>query len=389
MRIGIFTDTYVPNINGVTTSIVTLKEELEKKGNIVYIVTCNDKNYKFIHSGRIIKLPAIKTGIYDYRLGQIYSIKASRIIKKWNLDVIHSQTEFSIGTFARIIAKRYKIPLVHTYHTLYEETTYYVNRGFFDRTSKKILKRLTLFYCDKTVDELIVPTLKIYKIFKNDYKLKRDIHIIETGIDDSKMKMNKNLDIGLERKKLNLSNDDFVLLYLGRIAREKNIHFLVSSMKEIVNKNNKIKLLIVGLGPEEVELKEYVKNNNLEKNVIFNGKVPWNMVYKFYRLSDLFVTSSHSETQGLTVLEALCCCLPVVCVNDDSFKNVVINKVNGMIFDNKKEYINIILELSRNEEKVKELVDNTVITRECFTSERFCCKVIEVYNKAIINYRKE
>lgn len=389
MRIGIFTDTYIPNINGVTTSIITLKEELEKKGHTVYIVTCNNENYKFIHNNKMIKLPAIKTGIYDYRLGQIYSIKATKIIKKWNLDIIHSQTEFSIGTFARIISKKFKIPLVHTYHTIYEEATYYVNHGHFEKISRKILKTLTLFYCDKTVDELIVPTLKIYKIFKDKYKLKRDVHIIETGIDEKKMKTNQPLDINLERKKLGLNSDDFILLYLGRIAKEKNIHLLVSSMKEIVHKNNKIKLLIVGLGPEESELKEYVKKNKLENNIIFNGKAQWNKVYKFYRLSNLFVTASHSETQGLTVLEALYCYLPVVCINDDSFKNVVINKINGIIFNDKTEYINIILKLSKNKKLLNELINNTVITRECFTSERFCNKVLEVYNKAITNYRKE
>lgn len=103
MRIGIFTDTYTPFINGVTTSVLMLKKSLEKKGHIVYIVTVNDENlhYKTDEDGRVLRIPGVPIGIYDYRLTGIYPLKAINTIRKWNLDVIHSQTEFGIGTFAK------------------------------------------------------------------------------------------------------------------------------------------------------------------------------------------------------------------------------------------------------------------------------------------------
>ena len=128
MRVGIFTDTYTPFINGVTTSVLMLKKGLEKKGHTVYIVTVNDKTlkYKLEENGKVLRVPGIPIGIYDYRLSGIYPIKAINMIKKWKLDVIHSQTEFSIGTFARIIAKQLNIPLVHTYHTMYEDYIHYI-----------------------------------------------------------------------------------------------------------------------------------------------------------------------------------------------------------------------------------------------------------------------
>ena len=146
MRIGIFTDTYPPHINGVATSVLMLKTALEKKGHQVFIVTVNDDalEYKFENDDTIIRIPGIPIGIYDYRLTGIYPVKAINTIRKWNLDVIHSHTEFGVGTFARIVAKQFNIPLIHSYHTMYEDYIHYITKGYFDKSSKKIVEYLTL-----------------------------------------------------------------------------------------------------------------------------------------------------------------------------------------------------------------------------------------------------
>ena len=185
MRIGIFTETYTPYISGLVTSEVMLKKALEKQGNEVYIVTANLESFKYDYDEkeRILKIPGVPTGIYDSRLTSIYPVKAVNKIKSWNLDVIHSQTEFAIGTFARLFAKQYNIPLVHTYHTLYEDYVHYITKGYFNRSSKKIVEYLTKFYCETTATELIVPTNKIYKLFIDKYKFEKNIHIIPTGIE--------------------------------------------------------------------------------------------------------------------------------------------------------------------------------------------------------------
>ena len=208
MRIGIFTDTYTPFINGVTTSVVMLKKALEKKGHIVYIVTVNAENmkYQIEDNGKVLRIPGIPIGIYDYRLTGIYPIKAKKLIKKWNLDIIHSQTEFGIGTFARIISKQLNIPLVHTYHTMYEDYVHYITHGYFNKSSKKIVEYLTLFYCDKTISELVVPTKKAYELFKQKYKVDRNVYIVPTGIDIEKFYIEKNpkLNIIEKRKELGI-----------------------------------------------------------------------------------------------------------------------------------------------------------------------------------------
>jgi 1,2-diacylglycerol 3-alpha-glucosyltransferase len=175
MKIGLFTDTYSPHISGVVTSMVLLKKSLEEMGHEVYIVTINPDSstkYSYDENEKILRIPGVNARVYEnIKVSGIYPIRATNIIKKWKLDVIHSHTEFSIGTFARIIGKQFNIPIVHTYHTMYEDYVYLLTKGHFDKPVKKIVEYLTLFYCDKTVSELIVPTKKAYDLFKLKYKV--------------------------------------------------------------------------------------------------------------------------------------------------------------------------------------------------------------------------
>lgn len=391
MRIGIFTDTYVPFINGVTTSVLMLKGALEKKGHEVFIVTVNseDLHYKYEDDDKIIRIPGVPVGIYDYRLTGIYPLKAINKIRKWNLDVIHSQTEFGVGTFARIIAKQFNIPLVHTYHTMYEDYIHYITRGYFKKSSKKLVEYFTLFYCDKTITELVVPTKKTYELFKNKYKVDRNIYIVPTGIDVERFyKENNNVDVVKFRKELGINKDDFVILFVGRIGTEKNLDLLLSSMKSLIDVSKKIKLLVVGDGPDADKYKEYVRRNNIGNNVIFTGKVPWDKVVSYYVISNVFATASTTETQGLTVIEAMAASLPVVCINDESFTTTVVNGLNGMIFNNRREYKRAIITLFNDRKLLGNLSRQARIESEMHSSKYFAEKLLDVYNIAIKNKPK-
>ena len=187
MRIGMFTDTYPPFINGVSTSILMLKNALEKQGHTVFIITVNLKKTKYDYDEKehVLRIPSLPIHSYDYRVTTVYPIKAIKKIKEMKLDIIHSHVESSIGVFGRVMSKQLGIPLVHTYHTLWEDYTHYITHGnkYLDKTSKEIVKYLTIFFSDKTATELIVPTQKIYKLFKDKYKIKMNIHIVPTGIE--------------------------------------------------------------------------------------------------------------------------------------------------------------------------------------------------------------
>ena len=159
-------------------------------------------------------------------------------------------------------------------------------------------------------------------------------------------------------------------------------------MKPLISISPKIKLLIVGDGPDIQKYQNYVIKNKLENNVIFTGKIPWNKINTYYLISDCFTTASHTETQGLTVIEAMAASLPVVAIDDESFTDTVINGLNGLIFKNKKEYKKCILNLYLDKDLLKKLGSQARITAETHSSKYFAEQLLDVYKIALKNQPK-
>lgn len=387
MRIGIFSDAYTPYISGLVTSEVMLKKALEKQGHEVYVVTANLESFKYEYDEdeKVLRIPGIPTGIYDSRLTSIYPIQAVNKIKNWKLDVIHSQTEFAIGAFARIIAKQYNIPLVHTYHTMYEDYIYYITKGYFEKSSKKLVEYLTKFYCEKTATELIVPTSKTYKLFKEKYRVEKNINIIPTGIEvdrfyteNIKQKELENL-----KKLLKINKRDFVILFVGRIAEEKNIEFLIKAHKDLVEEHKNIKLLIVGDGPDKDTYEKLSKDLGLDKNIIFTGKAAWEEMPYYYHIANVFTSASKTETQGLTVIEAMASNLVPVCMRDEAFESMITEELNGLLFEDIKGYQKQILRLYENKKELEQFNKQARIQSDSYSSKYYGEKVLEVYRRAI------
>ncbi len=387
MRIGIFTDTYPPYINGVSTSISMLEKALIEEGHEVFIVTVNPENmsYKYEDDERIIRIPGVPIGIYDYRLTGIYPLRAINKIKKWNLDIIHSHTEFGVGTFARIIAKQLNIPLVHTYHTMYEDYVYYITKGYFDKSSKKIVEYLTKFYCDKTARELIVPSKKTYDLFKEKYKFDKEIHIVPTGMDTKRFSKEnfKKEDIKSLKEELKIKLDDFVILYVGRLAQEKNIDLLLKGQVDILKKHKNVKFVIVGSGPDYEHYIKEATDLKIIDNVIFTNAIPYEEIPIYYQLASVFVTASNTETQGLTLIEAMAGSIPVVALKDESFKDILIDDVNGKYFKDKKTYVEAINYLIENNDIREKMSKQAVITAEMHSLKFFADSILGVYKEAL------
>ena len=393
MRIGIFTDSYYPHISGVSTSVEMLKNTLEKMGHHVYIVAPNLDNNKFGYEkdNKIIWLPGIKTGIYKTKLTEIYSKKAMHIIKnEWKLDIVHSQTEFGVGYFSRIVSKKLNIPVVHTYHTLYEDYVHYITHGKFNNLAKKLVIKLTRYYCDKKCDELIVPTNKIKKLFIEKYNINRDIHVIPSGIDLDKFYPNQNIidKVNKLKKKYKISVKDFVIGSVGRIAEEKSFDKIIYNMQDLVKINKNIKFMLVGDGPSINELKTLVQKLDLDKNVIFTGLISYDQIQIYYQIFDVMVSYSKTETQGLTIIEGLAAEKPVVCICDDSFKEMVQNGYNGYLFKNDDEFKKDIWNLFSDNTLYKEMCNNAKNSIYAYSKEVFASSILKVYNKAIQNKKK-
>jgi len=387
MKIGIFTETYTPYISGLVTSELMLKNALEEMGHEVYVVTANLKtfHYEYDEKERVLRIPGIPTGIYDSRLTSIYPIQAVNKIKSWDLDIIHSQTEFAIGTFARIFAKQFNIPIVHTYHTMYEDYVHYITKGHFNKSSKKLVEYLTKFYCDKTITELIVPTKKAYDLFKEKYNVERNIHIVPTGIEVERFyEENTNTKRKNEiMKQYKLTKKDFICVFVGRIAEEKNIPFLINVTEKLIKEHPNIKLVIIGDGPDKENYEKLVKEKKCEKNIIFTGKVPWGDIPLYYHLGNVFISASTTETQGLTIIEAMAASLPTLCIDDESFRNTVVDGLNGYLFHNEDECGDYIVKIMKDKKLEQSLKRGAKASAEKHSSKYFAGHVLDVYKTAI------
>lgn len=389
MKIGIFTDAYEPHISGVTTSIKMLKTALEKMHHEVYIVTANLDNNKFIYDkkNKIIYLPGIKTGIYETKLTGIYSKKAMKIIKEWNLDVIHSQTEFGVGYFSRIVAKKLSLPIVHTYHTLYEDYVHYVTHGHFDNFAKKLAIKITKYYCEKRCDELIVPTDKIKDLFINKYNIIKQVNVIPTGIDIDKFKITPSMKKNIQtiKNKYKIKDTDFIIGSVGRIAPEKSFNKLLYNIKDMIKVNTNIKVLLVGGGPDLDNLKKLTKKLNLENYVIFTDKVNYDLVPTYFNIFNVVVSFSKTETQGLTIIEGLAASKPTLCIEDDSFRSMIEPNYNGYLFKNDTEFKDYIFKLMNDQKLYKDMSTNARNSTYKYSKEVFAADILKVYHKAIEN----
>ena len=144
-----------------------------------FLIDVNSAPYEMI-----LRVPGIDVGLYEnLKFTSLYPIKTTTIITKWKLNIIHTHTEGSMGMYGRILAKQFDIPVVHTYHTMYEDYAYLVTKGKFVKATNKILEYASKFVCDTTITELIVPSKKAYKLFKEKYKFERNVYIIPNGVE--------------------------------------------------------------------------------------------------------------------------------------------------------------------------------------------------------------
>lgn len=387
MRIAIFSDTYTPDINGVATSTKILKDELINHGHEVLVVTSelpSESDYEDDPNDNILRVPGLEIqALYGYRACNIYSFKGMKEIKSMNIEVIHVQTEFGIGIFGRIVGEALNIPVVYTYHTMWADYSHYVNpinSTAIDGLIKKAITRISKFYGDKSA-ELIVPSIKTKEALEK-YGLHKNMHIIPTGLELDKFDP-KNKDdklINQIKEKYGIK-DQFIVTFLGRIAKEKSIDVLIDAMKEIVKENDNILCLIVGGGPYLDELKELVKDDQIEKYIIFTGPKLSQEVPSYYHLSNVFVSASVTETQGLTYIEAMASGIPAVARYDQNLENVIIDGVNGYFFKETNELVSILLNMMNSD--CSKMAREAYLHAMKFSSEVFYEKVIDVYKLAI------
>ncbi len=386
MNIALFTDTYLPDINGVASSTYILCQELKKHGHHVLVVTTvlpNGSDY--IDKDFVLRLPGLDIKkIYGYRAASIYSFKGMKELKEFAPEIIHIQTEFGIGIFGRIAGEILDVPVCYTYHTMWRDYSHYiVPHGLktIDGAAKKIIEKISKVYGDNCA-KLIVPSVKTAQALQS-YGIRRDIDVIPTGLMLDKFLSKDEKQIKQIVNEYNLENK-FVVTFLGRIAAEKSIDMLLYAFRRIKNVNTNIVLMIVGGGPQLDDLKEMAKELDIDDVVIFTGSKDSDIVPSYYHASSLFVSASLSETQGLTFIEAMASGIPVLARYDYNLEDVIVDGRNGYFFNSEDELVEKILNLSDN--KLDELSKNALADAKKYSSDIFYKNIINVYHSALLHH---
>ena len=396
MKIGIFTDAYNPVTSGVVTSINMIEQEMKKRGHQVYVFTTS-KSVQPNENQTLYMLNSIPLLIakqYKNRIATFYSREIAKQIKELNLDIVHTQSEFSLGAFGKIISRKYDIPFIHTYHTMWEDYVHYITpikgRNIY---LKRLVRKFSRGFLRKA-ECVITPSNKTAKYLKYKCNVKnKPIYVIPTGIDIKPFaKSNFTLE---EKNKLKMSlgikPEEKVILFLGRVATEKSIDVIMNIMPSIFNEYSNCKFLIVGDGPSKKDLQEQAKKLNIQDNVIFTGKVPYNDVPKYYNLGDVFVNASLTETQGLTFIEAMAAGIPVVAKYAPNLSEYIKNGKNGILVKRNDDFKNAIIKVFKDEKLTNSLVTSGYQTAKEYSIEQFGDKLEMLYSEIIKlhNLKKE
>lgn len=380
MKILLTSDWYMPAVNGVVTSVRNLKHGLEARGHEVRILTLSGTRHSFEKDGVIYVGSVRADAVYPGARLRVSSGKnwMDRMME-WQPDIVHSNCEFSTFPLAQRISQELQIPLVHTYHTVYENYTHYFSPS--KVWGRKLVTVFSRRIAAKT-DALIAPTEKV-KALLQGYGVFAPIYVLPTGIDQEKFisagKVSDRIEI---RKQLGISPGQMVLVSVGRMAKEKNGGELIQLMSHFRGEN--IRLLLVGDGPCRQELQEQAEELGIEHQVVFTGMVLPEQVSCYYRAGDLFVSASTSETQGLTYIEALSSGLPMLCRRDDSLQGVILEDVNGWQYDSETDFIQKVRSFIEHSEKQKVWSENAQRTGETFSIPAFACRAEQIYQELIL-----
>ena len=336
MKILITSDWYVSGTNGVVVSVKNLLDELVKAGHDVRVLTVSKSRHSY-KDGFVYCLGSFPVPVYpEARIVYTLSRKLINELIEWKPDVIHSQCEFCTLPFAKRISKYTGAPIVHTYHTMYEQYVGYIRLS--KRFGKKVVRYLTRRLL-RNAALIVAPSTKTKKVL-TDYGMKMPIQVIPSGISLDRFKQRLSAEErDSMRKKLGIDEACPVLIYLGRLGAEKNVDELLEMFSKYSADKTNAKFLIVGGGPAEEKLKKKASELEITDKVIFTGLVPINEVYKYYQLGDVFVSASTSETQGLTYVEAAASGLPLLCRKDPCLDDIIRQGENGFEYTEEKEFL--------------------------------------------------
>ncbi len=325
MNIGFFTDSYHPYTSGVVRSIELFAREFSDRGHKVYIF---GPDYPLIHYPRedkVFRFASIPAPTMpEFSIALPFSAYLRATVRRIGLDIIHVHSPFLLGRLGAYAARQYSLPLVFTFHTLYEQYVHYLPLA--RQTTKHLVKTIVKDFCNRC--SLVVSPSRLVESHLREMGVRARVAVIPTGID---LKEFASPDPFWLQDNYRFSPADDVLLFVGRLGKEKNITFLIESFYRLHLKNPNLRLVIVGGGPMEGELRRLCLHRGIDGKVIFTGVLPREQVVSCYSSAHLFVFPSVTETQGLVIAEAKAAGLPVVAISAYGAAETVRHGEDGLL----------------------------------------------------------
>jgi 1,2-diacylglycerol 3-alpha-glucosyltransferase len=376
LRIAIFSDSVLPILNGVSISIDTLVQELRRRGHSVHIFAPNFIDHRETdpntHRFRAIETPWSK----GYPIAYPPFYRMLRTFRKYEFDVIHTHTPWVVGFVGMRWAESHDIPVVATYHTLYDRYAHYMSMFPRRYIRFRIAKHTNFYY--NSVDQIITPTDASLR-WLNRHGVTQPIHVIPTGTPRPQL-----LNRADARLELGIPTDQKILLYVGRLAKEKNLQTLLEMMALVSKADASVRLWLVGDGPYREECLRIAAKLRIGDRVKFVGFVPRAEVDKYYAAADLFTFASVTETQGLVVQEAMQYGLPAVAVTGGGASEAIVVGTNGLVTKNDPDHLAAsVLEVLSDPSLLDSLAQGALRLGRENGIEAMCDRVLDVYHLAI------
>ncbi len=312
MHIGMVTDTYFPRMNGVAKSIATFTEQFRRLGHRVTIFAPQFPEARESEP-ELWRFPSHYLFFSpEDRMPNLWLPESRRLLRQiasLRLDIIHTQTPFTLGFTLARLARRLGLPCLHTYHTLFEAYLPHYFKLLPRAWDRPLVKWFSRTFC-KLHDQVVVPSSPVQERLRA-YGLKPPIKILPTGIN---LEPFRNVDGARMRKKLGFKPQDKLLLTMGRVAGEKNLPFLFEVLEKLSATQPRARLVIAGQGPALGAVKQECRQRKLKSKVVFIGLLNTRDWADLYAAADLQLLASVTETQGLVLTEAMAAGTPCVAV---------------------------------------------------------------------------
>ena len=344
MRIAIFTEAYLPRINGVVTHIKLLKEGLEARGHDVLIVTADgDAKEHYLENG-VLHCPGIELTkkLSGFETSVPVSRKRLNFVRDFKPDIIHVETEFGMGLCGVSIAKMLKIPLVYTMHTMYDEYISYIAPRPLVKTVKKLSHKYMRVFANRA-NAITGPSEKCSE-YLSSAGVKLPVNVIPNPVelDDFSPEHFDPEQKRAIREKFGIPQDAFVVVFVGRLGREKSIDLLLDYWNQSVKADENMYLFIIGGGPEEQVLRDQIAALGCGDRVIMSGRVEHPELPPYLLASDIYVTASLSDTNSISMLEGMAAGLPVLQRRDPINADQIKDGENGWSFDSPEEMAELL-----------------------------------------------